>query len=70
VCCAGPIFGFLAAIGLGTAVGAVLWGSIAVIIGALVVVFVVVRRRRRTTACATTPATESSVELTTTRNRQ
>jgi hypothetical protein len=70
VCCAGPIVGFLAAIGLGTAVGAVLWGSIAVIVGALVAVFVVVRRRRRTTACAATPATESSVELTATRTRQ
>lgn len=70
VCCAGPILVFLAAIGLGTAVGAALWGSIAVVIGALVAVLVVVRRRRRKSACATTPAPESSVELTATRTRR
>jgi mercuric ion transport protein len=47
VCCAGPILGFLAAVGLGTAVGAVLYGTIAVVIGAAVAVVAVMRRRRR-----------------------
>ena len=47
VCCAGPILGFLAAIGLGTAVGAVLYGTIAVVIGAAVAVVAVLRRRGR-----------------------
>ena len=54
VCCAGPIFGFLAAIGLGTAIGAALYGSIAVVIGAAVLL-VLMRRRRRANECATTP---------------
>ena len=35
-CCAGPILGFLAAIGLGTAVGFTMFGTIAVVIGAIV----------------------------------
>jgi hypothetical protein len=49
VCCAGPIIGFLAAIGLGTAAGFAVFGSIALIIGAAVVAVVVGRRRRRDT---------------------
>lgn len=71
VCCAGPIVGFLAAIGLGTAAGAMLYGTIAVVIGAAVAV-VVVRRRRRAKVCATIPSTSASapVELTATRTRQ
>lgn len=68
--CAGPIVGFLAAIGLGTALGAVLWGSIAVTTSAVVAVFVDARRHRHTATCAVTPATESSVELSATRSRQ
>ena len=70
VCCAGPILGFLAAIGLGTAIGAVLWGAIAVVIGAAVAAFVVMRRRRRAQACATASATGAAVQLTATRTRQ
>jgi hypothetical protein len=70
VCCAGPIIAFLAAIGLGTAVGAALYGTIAVVVGAVIGVVVVMRRRRRTKACATIPPTSAPVELTATRTRQ
>jgi hypothetical protein len=45
-CCAGPIIGVLAAIGVGTAVAAALLGSIVMLFGALVFAFVVARRRR------------------------
>ncbi len=54
VCCAGPILGVLAAIGLGTAAGFALFGAIAIVIGAAVIAFVLVRRRRRAATC--TPA--------------
>ncbi len=50
-CCAGPVLGFLAAIGLGTAIGVLLWGVGAVVGGALLVAYVMVRRRRRTVSC-------------------
>ena len=46
VCCAGPILGFLAAIGLGTAIGVALFGSIALVAG-IAAAAVVLRRRRR-----------------------
>lgn len=52
VCCAGPILGVLAAVGLGTAAGLALFGTVAVVIGAVVVAFVVVGRRRRAAVCA------------------
>jgi hypothetical protein len=47
VCCAGPILGVLAAIGLGTAAGLALFGGIALLIGAVAVGLVMARRRRR-----------------------
>jgi hypothetical protein len=70
VCCAGPILAVLAAIGLGTAAGFALFGTAAVVVGAVLIAFVVVRRRRRAAACAITqmPATVT-VELTDTRSR-
>ena len=55
-CCAGPIIGFLAAIGLGAAFGFAVFGSAALVIGALVIVVVLRRRRRRTDACTATSA--------------
>jgi hypothetical protein len=64
VCCAGPILAFLAAIGLGTVVGAVLYGTITVVIGTAVAVIVVMRRRRRAQAHATIPPASAPVELT------
>jgi len=53
-CCAGPILGFLTAIGLGTAAGFALFGTAALAIGALATVTVLRRRRRRANACAAT----------------
>ena len=47
VCCAGPIIGVLAAIGIGTAAGYALFGVAALVVGALVATFVVLRRGRR-----------------------
>ena len=69
-CCAGPILGVLAAIGLGTAAGFALFGALAVVIGGAVLAVVLVRRRRRVAACGvvTTPGSVP-VELTETRSR-
>ena len=53
VCCAGPILGVLAAIGLGTAVGIITFGAIALIGGALATIIVVRRRRNQRTPCGT-----------------
>jgi len=44
-CCAGPILGVLAAIGLGTAAGFLLVGTVALFVGAAVIALVVLRRR-------------------------
>jgi hypothetical protein len=54
-CCAGPILGFLAAIGLGTAVGFALSGVAAIAIGAIAIAIVLGRRRHRANSCAATP---------------
>ncbi|MGD9795257.1 MAG: hypothetical protein AB7V43_17460 [Acidimicrobiia bacterium] len=61
-CCAGPILGVLAAIGLGTAAGFALFGTIAIIGGAAIVALVLLRRRRRQRAvCSAAVATEAVV---------
>ena len=54
-CCAGPILGFLAAIGLGTAAGFALFGTAALAIGGLAGVIVLRRRRRHAASCTDTP---------------
>ena len=54
-CCAGPILGLLAAIGLGTAAGFALFGTAAIAVGAIAIIVVVLRRRRRATSCAAAP---------------
>ena len=54
-CCAGPILGFFAAIGLGTVAGFVMFGTTALAIGALAVFVVIRRRRRRANFCVATP---------------
>lgn len=70
VCCAGPILGMLAAIGFGTAAGFALFGTAAIVIGAVLIAFMIVRRRRRAAACAIADIPESvPVELTHTRSR-
>jgi hypothetical protein len=47
VCCAGPILGFLGAIGLGAAAGAAIFGAVSLVIGGAVAASFIVRRRRR-----------------------
>lgn len=67
-CCAGPVIGFLAALGLGTAVGlagSVLAGVLIAIAGILLVQR---RRRARQTACAV-PSTAVAVAAPTVRAR-
>jgi hypothetical protein len=49
-CCAGPILGVLAAIGLGTAAGSALFGTVAIVVAVAITAFVVIRRRRRESA--------------------
>lgn len=71
VCCAGPILGVLAAIGLGTAAGFALFGALAIVIGGAVLAAVLVRRRRRAAAACAVVTTPVSVpvELTQMRSR-
>jgi drug/metabolite transporter (DMT)-like permease len=53
VCCAGPIVGFFAAIGLGTVAGAALFGTIGLLVAAAVGTLLIFRRRhRQQSACA------------------
>lgn len=60
VCCAGPIFGVLAAIGLGTAAGLAMFGTIALLVGAVAVGLIMARRRRRTSRCQAVDAPASA----------
>jgi hypothetical protein len=50
-CCAGPILGFLAAIGLGTALGAALFGIGGLAVAMVVGMLMLRRRRRQATRC-------------------
>lgn len=63
VCCAGPILGVLAAIGLGTAAGFAVFGLLGIVVGAAIAAFVVVRRRRRASSCAPASAEPTPVHL-------
>lgn len=51
VCCAGPILGFFAAIGLGTVLGMALFGVAGLAI-ALLVIVPIMRRHHKQAACA------------------
>ena len=64
VCCAGPLLGFLAAIGLGTIAGVAVFGSVALAIGAVAAGLVIVRRRRRSAACTPQPVVDVPVHRT------
>lgn len=47
VCCAGPILGFIATLGLGTATGVALFGSAGLLVGAVGLVALMRHRRRQ-----------------------
>ena len=55
VCCAGPIVGLLAALGLGAVAGAFLFGGVGLLAVAVVGTVLVARRRRRQAACTSRP---------------
>jgi hypothetical protein len=52
VCCAGPVLGFLAATGVASALGAVIFGLAGLIVVLAIAAVVGYRRRRRRTRCA------------------
>jgi hypothetical protein len=54
-CCAGPILGFLAATGIASVFGAVVFGAMGLIAVLAVAAVLLVRRRNRAHHCATTP---------------
>ena len=69
-CCAGPILGVLAAVGVGTAAGLALFGTVAVVIGAAAGAFVLIRCRRRAADCMSVDASAPvPVELSEIRTR-
>ena len=65
VCCAGPILGFLAAIGLGTVAGVLMFGAVGLVVGVLGVAVVLRRRHRqiaaRSDACGSVDVAMSTV---------
>jgi hypothetical protein len=68
-CCASPIIGFLAAIGLGTATGIACSGLLGVAI-ATVGAFIVLRRHRRKSNACRTAAAPVAVEMQATRTQR
>ena len=69
VCCAGPILGVVTAVGVGTAAGFALIGSVAGLIGSAVIAIVLIRRRRRSATCEPAGAVPVAVLLGRTRSR-
>ena len=61
VCCAGPILGFFAAIGIGTVLGVAVFGAVGLLIAAVGIIVLIRRRQRQPTTCAT--AIEQPVDL-------
>ena len=51
VCCAAPILGFFAAIGLGTVLAVAVFGTVGLCIAAVGIIVLMRRRRRRATGC-------------------
>lgn len=59
ICGAGPILGFLAALGIGAVAGAFLFGLVGLLSVAAIGAFLVFRRCRRQSFCATPPEVQS-----------
>ena len=59
VCGAGPILGFLAALGIGAVAGAFVFGLVGLLSVAAIGAFLVLRRRRQQSFCATPPEGQS-----------
>ena len=55
VCCAAPILGLLAAIGLGTVAGVLTFGAAGLVVGALGLMMVVLKRRPRPCPAGNSP---------------
>jgi hypothetical protein len=55
-CCAGPVLGFLAATGIATVLGAVVFGVVGLVVVLAVAAVLYQRRRRRAQRCAPTGA--------------
>lgn len=53
VCCAAPILGFFAAIGLGTVLGVAAFGVIGLFTAAIGIIVLKRRRRQQATGCST-----------------
>jgi hypothetical protein len=60
-CCAGPIIGFVAALGIGALAGALVFGVVGLIAPALVAGIVIRRRRLGRVPCAATQPASGSV---------
>jgi hypothetical protein len=60
-CCAGPIIAFVAALGLGTILGTVVFGLAGLLVGLAAIALVVLRRRRRQARRAVTANTSVPV---------
>jgi hypothetical protein len=58
-CCAGPIVGFLAATGIASVLGAVIFGLVGLVVVLAVAAVLYQRRRRKTQPCAPSPGPTS-----------
>jgi hypothetical protein len=54
-CCAGPLLGFIAAVGVATVLGYVLFGLVAIAVGTALVALVLQARAKRRVTSGTTP---------------
>ena len=55
-CCTGPVLGFFAALGLGTALGVTFFGGGGLLVAALGALWFMRRKRRRAGACTSPPS--------------
>jgi hypothetical protein len=62
-CCAGPLLGFLAATGVASALGAVVFGAVGLLVVLAVAAVLYQRRRRKGRLCAPTTTTTVAVAV-------